>query len=646
MTVLIDTDERVLQVAANFALPDRTPLPKTLHEIFGPACRDRIVARTGQNTADEFSVSLASKRLPSLHVCLLPPMKAELPHWEIVLQACKPSTNSFSEHFSVLEKAADDAGDGLIVTDCRGLIEHFSRGSTALFGYEEKELIGQNISFLMPEPYRSRHAQYVMTHQATGKGRILGIGPRELPILRKNGETSPIELSVSETWLHGERKYIGICRDISSRMKREEVLLQTKQTLAENLRTLENANLALQQRQEEISFLAESLEKARDEAINANAAKSDFLATLSHEIRTPLNGIIGMSQILAGSALDGTQLEQLDVIMQSASTLMDLLNDLLDLSKIEAGQMRFEAQPVDAYTFIGAIAEQWRRRARIKSLPLHFSPAGLSGVSITIDPLRMAQLLNNLLSNAVKFTEQGEVSLVAALSRDEQQGTVLRVEVADTGIGISESQQAKLFNPFVQADASTTRRYGGTGLGLAICKRIVGLMGGQIGMQSVSGKGSRFHFSIPVICAASQPMVERRKTDQSPPDGTAPLHILVAEDNKINQKVIGAILGSLGHSVEFADDGLHAINLLSSSQFDLALMDLRMPNMDGLAATRAIRARTDAIGQIPIIGLTASATQQDREDCTSAGMTDFVPKPVIIDALKKALQNVRRADDC
>lgn len=647
MTISVDRREHIRRASANFTLPDQARLPLSLTELFGVTCRDRIVAciQRETNLRAGLKVSLADKSVPALRVSLLrcPFGAIDNPVWDIVIQTSLVLDAIPADHFQVLEKAADDAGDGLIVADENGLIERFSRCAEAIFDYQGREVTGKNISMLMPEPHRSRHAQYVKTHQSTGKGRILGIGPRELPISRKDGSATQIELSVSETWLDGRRKYIGICRDISERVKRQELLQQTKQSLAKHLQTLENANRVMQQRQEEISFLAESLEKARDEAVTANAAKSAFLATISHEIRTPLNGIVGMSQVLATSALDASQQEQLEVITQSASTLMALLNDLLDLSKIEAGQMRLETQQVDAFKFIDDIAEHWRRRARIKGLHLAFSHTGLTGFRINLDPLRISQVLNNLLSNAVKFTEKGEVSVTATLSRVDQQQGKLRIEVSDTGIGIPEAHQQKLFNPFVQADVSTTRRFGGTGLGLAICKRIVGLIGGDISMTSTSGSGSRFHFTIPVGIEPSGGIADRRLGHDLviASDEALSLRILVAEDNKINQKVIGAILQTLGHMAVFANDGGEALELLDSSRFDLVLMDLHMPNMDGLTATRAIRARSDLAKQIPIIGLTASASQQDREDCAAAGMTDFVSKPIIIDAIRVALQNVR-----
>jgi PAS domain S-box-containing protein len=563
---------------------------------------------------------------------------------DLILMAADDCTAAMiPHHFRYLERVADDARDGLIITDSGGTILHISVGATELFGYSPEKIVGKPIDLLMPEPYRSRHAQFVSSFQETGQGKILGVGPRELPAMDSEGRTFPIELSVSKAEWDGQHVLIGMCRDISTRMMRERALQDAQKSLSEHVRKLEQANAELDRQQAEARALAQRLKAARDEARAANSAKSDFLATMSHEIRTPLNGIIGMVQVLATSKLDAEQRENLSVIAESSDTLLALLNELLDLSKIESGKMTLEPRAVDLQRFLDPIADHWHRRAKAKSLTFEIDVAADMPQSVTLDPVRLRQVLDNLLSNAIKFTEAGAIRLALSAVQSKAGGHGLRLTVADTGIGIAPENLDRIFDSFMQADTSITRKFGGTGLGLAITKRLVGLMDGMITVASTPGSGTEFAVHLPCHCTAehctakSSPVVESVPTETTGQDELA-LHVLVAEDNVTNQKVIRAILGAMGHEVTIAGNGREAIEyLVSGAGVDVVLMDLHMPEMDGLAATRAIRARRDHIAQVPIIGLTASAMDKDRELCLAAGMSDFVTKPVKVEALATAL---------
>ncbi|MGB8366361.1 MAG: ATP-binding protein [Rhizomicrobium sp.] len=559
-------------------------------------------------------------------------------------EAAAVARESLDECLACLQKVANDSQDGLIVTNRQGQILLFSDVSASLFGYEPIEILGQNMAILMHEPYRSRHDQYVATYRETGKGKILGIGQRELPARHKNGSVIPIELSVSEVDCNGRKLFIGLCRDISARMERERALREAHEKLAASFECLEQANSELAEHQRKLAALNDSLKNARDEAQSANRAKSDFLALMSHELRTPLNGIMGMAQVLANTKLDDDQRRHLDVIGQASETLLVLLNDLLDLAKAESGRMTLEPRPTVLSSFVQQIAEHWNSRSALKGIDFEMTVADDLPKVAMLDPVRVKQVLDNLLSNALKFTEKGKVSFgVQTENRDGQ--AILRFDVFDTGIGIPAMHQGKIFESFTQADSSITRRFGGTGLGLAICKKLVSQMSGEITLQSTVGSGTQFAVRCPC-----HPVEDGRAILPANPPASAPsqtntgkrLNILVAEDNAINQKVIAAVLGSLNYDFSIAANGREAIEMLEDEQFDLVLMDMHMPVMDGLAATRAIRARADQLGEIPIIGLTASAMDKDRESCLAAGMSAFVAKPFGLRELSAAMAGFER----
>lgn len=486
---------------------------------------------------------------------------------------------------SRLNAILNTAVDGVITIDSHGLIQSFSHSAERLFGWTAAEVTGRNIKMLMPEPDQSQHDGYLHNYQTSGVPKIIGTG-REVMGLRKDGSLMPMRLAVGRVDLPNELLFVGFVTDITDR------------------HTLEA-----------------SLRETAERAERAAATKSIFLANMSHEIRTPMNSIIGFTELLLQDELTATQRNHLNTVRQSSRSLLGLINDILDTTKMEKGHVPLESINFSLKGLAMQLESSMGLGARAKHLPLstHYPtdmPEYFQG-----DPLRVLQVLTNLVGNAIKFTERGSVEL-----RFAREGRMVLVQVRDTGIGMTPLQVESIFAPFTQADASISRRFGGTGLGTTIALQLVELMGGSIEVKSELGRGSTFYVRLPLPLGQRPEPPKRETIQQTLP----PLNILIADDVPQNLELLTLTLCDKGHRVVSACNGDEAVEKFTSERFDVVLMDVHMPSIDGLQATRLIRQyeRINDLIPTPIIALTASVMAEDRRAAHLAGMDGFAVKPL------------------
>lgn len=528
----------------------------------------------------------------------------------MAVQTAALEENSKWRHLMV-----ESSPDAIATLDHLGNVIEWNGMATKLFGWKAFEVIGHPLAAMILPP-RHRHLLAEQIDQSLrSNGNSNGISRVEIEGMNKSGEEFPIEIAVSAIPTDSGTRFCIFIHDTAERRQAEQILREAKEA-----------------------------------AEQANKAKSDFLANMSHEIRTPLNGILGFTELLLRSADRDAETRRnfLQTIHSSGTHLLKLINDILDLSKIEAGQFVIEKERCSPHRIIAEAVSLLRVRAQEKCLGLEYAWTSMVPESVETDPNRLRQLLTNLIGNSIKFTERGDVRITAEW-RERNNRSELQINVADTGIGIQDAHLESIFEPFVQADNSITRNYGGTGLGLAICRRIARQLGGDVSVKSIYQVGSIFSVTIdagPVSCVR---LLEKPIADLNVSRGTASQlthselngkRVLVVDDGKTNREYIRFVLQEAGAIVETAENGKEAVDRVNENDFNVIVMDMQMPIMDGYTATRAIRKKGV---QTPILALTASAMSGDEQKCRQAGCSGYLSKPVEVSDLLRVVAEADRS---
>ena len=500
----------------------------------------------------------------------------------------------------------------IVVSDEAGIIVQCNAAVAQFCGYEAHELIGKNVGVLMDSHHGAAHDAHLDRYLKSGHRRLSN-EPRTLSGQgrRRDGEVFPVRLSVSETRINGKYFFIAVLQD-------HTVVQQAQNMLIE----------------------------ARDRAEQANRLRGEFLANMSHEIRTPMNGIVGMTELAMVTADELTRKEYLSLAWDSANHLLHIINDILDFSKIEAQSLELQARMVSPAQLVRHTARSLEHLAHVKGLALRVEiDDALSGMAM-LDAVRMRQVLTNLIGNAIKFTKEGHVTVQANLCDTQEGVKELRIRISDTGIGFDPARTEALFSPFTQADGSITRSFGGTGLGLAITRSLLHLMGGSVEAQSAPGKGACFIAHIP-LQMVDNPFDGLAQTGAADSKAAANiskhqnLMILLVEDHPINSKLAEALLDRMGHRHVSVTDGQEALDCLAQQTFDAVLMDVMMPNMDGVTALGLLRQREKESGhRTPVLMVTAHAMSGDRERFLAAGADGYVSKPLSPDELRREIDRV------
>ncbi len=528
-------------------------------------------------------------------------LNQEISERQLVEQELRLSESKLNSIFASVPEA-------IVVADAHGRIVQCNLATAEIFGFTQEALEGQNINALMQNQERQTHDGYLNAYAQTGRKNLMN-QPRVVTGMRKDGSLFPVRVTVKETRVDDAHFYIGVMQDFTAIQHAQDLLVE-----------------------------------AKNKAEQANRMRGEFLANMSHEIRTPMNGILGMTEMAMSTEDAQVQKEYLSLARDSASHLLHIINQILDFSKIEAGALELELLSVSPAQLVRHTARSLEQLAQAKGIELSVENDPMLPDLVWMDPVRVRQVLTNLIGNAIKFTEDGKISVISKFSPTAQASTVrLEIAVTDTGIGFDATRTDALFSPFTQADGSITRSYGGTGLGLAITRSLMQLMGGDISAFSQQGQGACFTITFPVKCVALTDLQTVAAVPVSGDSEAQPtmrsLSVLLVEDHEINRKLAQIMLQRMGHTFVLANDGQQALDCLERERFDVVLLDVMMPVMDGLTALRIWRER-EAQRQLPhtpVLMVTAHAMTGDRERFIATGADGYVSKPMSEASLRKEI---------
>lgn len=550
---------------------------------------------------------------------------------------------TLSDDARLFEATVVNAKDGVIITTADLTdgpeIVYVNDAFTKISGYTKDEVIGKTPRILQGEGTDRAVLDRLKERLSEGKS-----FQAELKNYSKNGREYWLDISIVPVRNEeGEvTHFAAIERDITEKKEARKELKKEKEKAEQELTERKRIENQMQEYADKLELMRFDALDAQKKAEAANMAKSEFLANMSHELRTPMNGIIGMCEFLLDSALDEEQRDHAETLRGSGENLLSLLNDILDISKIEAGELELELVPFHTGTAIQQMMQLFVPVASKQGIELSLSRDEKVPSTLIGDLGRIQQILRNLISNALKFTEKGGVQIFLKTAFEEGE-PYLFVAVQDTGIGIPDDKKSSIFEKFTQADNSVTREYGGTGLGLAITQQLVEMMDGKIGVDSVVGKGSTFWFTIPLSIAEDdmKPVnLFDKNRDFSQDELKTDMHILAVDDHPVNQKFVQKLLKKLGFKhVDLAENGKQALQMINDNEYDLVLMDCQMPELDGYEATQQLRRKEEGTdNHLNVIALTANAMVGDKEKCLKAGMDDYLSKPIKPDALADMLK--------